>query len=111
MTVYRHRVRIDRPTHARSSGSGNATEDWEPFLPDVPCNIHASTGREQEGGAQINARIDTVIEMRWQPGIEPDMRIVNTYDGDRVYNIRAILPDDTQRKRIKFLCDTGLNSG
>lgn len=106
----RHRIRIDAKTHERQSG-GAVIGTWAPFATNVPADIRAPSGREMEAAGQTQAEVSAVITFRWMPGIEPTMRIVNPYDGDRIYQILAVLPDPTQRRELKLLCSTGLNDG
>lgn len=106
----RHRVRFETKVTERSS-SGGMVDSWVPFADDVPAEIRAPSGRELIAAAQQQAQVDTWITIRWMPGIEPTMRVVNDHDGGRVYQILAVLPDDTQRHRIKLMCSTGTNEG
>lgn len=108
---YRHRVRIEQRTKERAS-SGAMVEAWVPVQDNVPAMIEAVTGRELIAAAEKMAEATTWIRIRWLPiAIDPTMRVVNDYDGGRVYQIVAVLPDDTQRKTIRMLCSTGLNDG
>lgn len=107
---FRHRVRIESPMETRNS-SGDVVPDWELVWDNVPVNIRAATGKEIEAAGQVHSMVNTAIEMRWLPGIEPTHRVINTFDGGRVYNVRAVLPDETQRQGLRLICDTGVSDG
>lgn len=112
---YRHRVQIEKPVESRDSTTGDSIDTWEVVVADVPAKIEAVPtvrSKEQTAAGQVHGRVDTHITIRWLPELlDPSMRIVNTYDSDRTYNIRAIFPDPTQRQEIAIHCDTGTDNG
>lgn len=111
MGPYRHRVRIDQKARSQNPTTGAITETWSTFRESVPARIRALSGRELLAAQAMNAEVTTAIEIRWLRGVTATMRVVNTHDDDRTYAIRAVLPDETQRRELRLMCESGVSEG
>lgn len=104
----RHYVTIEQVAETRS-GTGAVVRTWQRVAANVPAAIESVTGREFLSANQEQAQVDTKITIRAFPGLTAKMRIVAA-DG-AIYNIRAILPDATQRSHMLLMCTTGADHG
>jgi len=98
---------IERSTETRTD-TGAAVPAWSVVATNVPCDLEPVNGREFFGATQIQAEVDTKITLRFFPGLDSKMRL--TANGV-IYDIRAILPDRTQRSHMVLMCKSGINRG
>lgn len=107
---YRHRVtieqRVDPPN--RDPGDGSEIVEWEVFVEKVPAEVLTGPGREFVAANAGQAETVASINMRWFPGLRPDMRIL--WDG-LVYNIKPPETDSTGRREYRIQCTDGVNDG
>lgn len=96
----RHRITIERKTAGEDTW-GQPVETWE-TVARVPAEVWPMSGREYIAAQADQASVTTKITIRYQAGIEPEMRIM--HDG-MAYNIRAVLPDPTGRRHITLMCE------
>ena len=97
----RHRITIEQKT-AGEDAWGQPVETWE-TVAIVPAEVWPMSGREYIAAQAEQAGVTTKITIRYQAGIEPDMRAL--HDGN-TYNIRAVLPDPTARRHITLMCES-----
>lgn len=106
----RHRVRIDALTQGVDE-LGGMTSSWTTYALAVPAEIVPLSGNEFVAASGQQAQVNTRITVRTGLAITPQMRIVNTHDGDRIYEIRAVLPDRTNARHLTIMCETGVTRG
>lgn len=96
----RHRVRIEASTPVRQPG-GDRKPEWRaiPRGTDVPAEVIALSGGEQQSGTQQQAIATTEVKLRWRGDIKPDMRIV--HDGRTLNIVRAF---DLTGRRRELVC-------
>lgn len=113
----RHRVDIQSLTITQDPDTGAQTEVWASILSGeesvylVPASVLSIPGRATKEFVQSNkdvAGVNSEILMRYRADMRPSMRLVHEAQN---YNIRAVLPDPTQRQFVTVLCETGLNDG
>lgn len=108
----RHRIDIQEKVVEQSSVDGSVVETWETIRdvdePLTPAAIEALSGREFIAAQSVQAGITTRITIRHRPGVDESMRVV--HEGD-FYNIKAVLPDFTERLYITLMCERGVNVG
>jgi SPP1 family predicted phage head-tail adaptor len=75
---------------------GGFTEIWTDFLY-AWAQIEPRTGRELTDAAQLYPETDTQIRMRWRPGLDEAMRIIDEYGNQ--YDIYSIA-DLEERHRV-----------
>lgn len=107
----RHRIRLEAGTPSQDGTTGEVTDAWGTFADNVPAEIRPLSGRELIAAQAELAEVSAWITIRWMPGVLPSMRVVHDDDGGRVYNVRHVKLDDTQRRWITMLCTSGLNEG
>lgn len=112
----RHRIDIqavDTETDTSNSDANGAIDQaWPSILAPgellIAAEIRALTGDEIIEAGTIAGKVNTRITIWHRDGLTPSMRAVH---GDVIYDIRAILPDPTQRRFDALLCWTGPNEG
>lgn len=108
----RHRVDIQALVTSQNPATGATYEDWESVRGSaddlIPAAIEALSGREFIAAAATQSTVTTRITIRARHGLLPSMRVVHRGD---LYNIRAILPDPTQRRYQVLMCEVGANDG
>jgi SPP1 family predicted phage head-tail adaptor len=97
----RHRITIGRKTTGADAW-GQPVETWE-TVAIAPAEVWPLSGREYIAAQAEQAGVTTKITIRYQVGIEPEMRIM--HDG-MAYNIKAVLPDPTGRRHITLMCES-----
>ena len=97
----RYRVTLEQRLVSRDS-AGGVVDSWATFASNVPAALEALSGREFFSARQIESTIDTVISIRWRPGVLQTMRVLH---GSDVYDINAVLPDaETGKKVLTLMC-------
>ena len=104
------RVTLERKVSQRDPAArdavGQPLDQWEPVAT-VWANVKTVTGsafnERQAGGTEISAG-NTSIRIRARDDIEPTMRVI--YRG-KVYDIRAVLRDDTSGEFVDLSVTTG----
>ena len=71
----RHRVDIQNFATTQDSNTGAVTDAWTDYDTDVPAEIWPMSGREFVAAQSIQAGVSTKITIRYQPSIEPRMRV------------------------------------
>lgn len=105
---FRHRITLESRTSSRDA-AGGVVDSWRVFASGVPAVIEPLGGREFFAARQIEATVDTVITIRWRPGVTETMRVLHGSDS---YDITAALPDgDSGRKTISLMCTRRLAEG
>lgn len=108
----RHRIDIEEVVEAADDRNAQS-ETWatirssaEPEL--IPAEVVPVSGREFLSADALQSGVTTKITIRWRDGIDPiTMRVVH---GDLVHNIKAVLPDKTDRRALLLMCERGVKS-
>lgn len=103
----RHRVTIASLVQSRDE-FGGVVETWQPLVINLPAEIVPLSGREFVAAQAVKAGVTTRITIRHRGGITAAMRVEHGAD---IYNIRAVLPDQTLRRHLTLMCETGVNHG
>lgn len=111
----RRRIDIQAPKETKDS-TGNPIPGWNTVFRSVPCSINSIQGREYFAAQQIQSDITNRIVMRWQPGLlDTTMRAIEYTNAAKteftIYNIEAVLPDETGRLTYTLMCRSRLNEG
>lgn len=72
------------------SAMGSPVDNWSDFAIGVWANINDASGREFLTLHQLNAQLFTTVLIRYLPGLNDKMRVVEQEFGT-VYEIKAIL--------------------
>lgn len=104
----RHRVTFQSRVTTRGP-DGEPLVSWADFRT-VWAAIEPVSGKEYVAAQEQQSPTDTRITVRIQSGLTSTMRAIHVATGD-IYNIQAILPDETLRKYITLLAQKGLNDG
>jgi head-tail adaptor len=111
----RHRVDIQhRATVQNVHGEEEAL--WTNWATAVPAEILSISAREFVAGQGVVSQVTDKIRIRWRPGLVPTMRIRHLIDAGSpqvhdIYNIKGILPDETNRVYVWIPCTKGVNEG
>lgn len=105
----RHRVTIERRGTTRDDG-GQEIETWTVISPEggLPADIRPLSGRELLLAQQVNAEINTEIELRYFDGVTARDRAVH---GATIYDIKETIVPRMLRRTLILRCGTGLNNG
>jgi SPP1 family predicted phage head-tail adaptor len=104
----RHRVTVQSQVHTQDSGTGEDIVTWTNFLADEPAEVVPLSGREFIQSAAMQAAVDTRMTIRWRSGVLATMRVV--FDSQN-YQIKAVLPDPSNRKWLTLMVERGVNDG
>lgn len=113
----RHRIDIQAlvidQDDSSAGGTGYASEAFASILSDgedlIPAEKVALNGRELIAAAAINGEVTTQFTIGWRPvAFKPSMRIL--HDGV-AYDVKAIVPDPTERRWLQILCTSGVTLG
>lgn len=113
----RHRIDIQAlavdQDDSSAGGTGYTSEAFASILADgeplIPAEKVALSGNELVAAAAIHAEATTRFTIGWRPvAFKPSMRIV--HDGV-AFDIKAIVPDQTERRWLQILCGSGVTLG
>ena len=102
----RHRVTIEQLATTRDE-FGGVVESWG-TVAIVPAEVWPLSGREFIASQAAQAGVNARMTIRYVAGITPKMRVVH---GSDIYNIEAVLPDQTLRRHLTLMVSTGVNNG
>lgn len=103
----RHRVTIEQVTETRDADGGVVTA-WATLHSKVPAEIVPLSGREFIAAQAAQASVNARMTIRYVAGITTKMRVAH---GSDIYNIEAVLPDQTLRRHLTLMVSTGVNNG
>lgn len=101
----RHQIRLQSRSAAQD-GIGGQVDSWTDFAT-VYAEISPITGRELLSAQEVKNAVDTQIIMRYRPGMTASMRAIH---GTTIYNIIAVMEEDSRREWMTLICQTGLSS-
>lgn len=101
----RHRVRIEKPTSARSS-TGAVTITWSEF-DTLWASIETLKTYERQSAESSWPGADVKIGIKYVAGLLPTMRIV--YSG-KIYSILGINDIEERHRDVDIICKTGVSA-
>lgn len=104
----RHRVRIEMLVTVGRDEVGGVITDWAVYADRVPAEVVPLSGREFIASGAAQAELSARMTIRYDAGVLPNMRVV--HEG-RMYDLKAVLPDPTNRRHLTLMCATGVNHG
>lgn len=90
MRNLRHIIDIQERATKRDPVSGAKVTAWETVFTRVHAHVTPLSGREFIAAHEKQAQVDTRIKIRYNPKINPTMRILFR---DEIYHITAVLED------------------
>lgn len=105
----RHRITVQSLEVQQDSETGAQIEGWVDFIVNEPAEILALSGREFIAADAKQAGITHRLTVRKNLPIIASMRAIDQ-DG-LIYNIRAVLPDQTLRRHLTLMCESGITDG
>jgi SPP1 family predicted phage head-tail adaptor len=105
----RHKVQLEEPMVSKSA-TGAVVISWIQRA-EVFASIKPFSGREILASGEIRGGTDTRIVIRTLADsiqIQPSWRLKHAAV---IYNIDAVLPDESGRVYLQLLCKSGLNQG
>ena len=84
---YRHRCRILRD----ESADGAQAPDYQILLAQIPCRILPKSSYESSRGAQLEAGVSHVIEMRYYADFLPNDIVEDEHKRDRRLHIKGVI--------------------
>lgn len=104
---FKHRVTIQE-LGGRDDYGQPLPDGWVDVATRLRANIRTLTGREFATSGSEASEVTTSIRLRYRTGIQAGMRVVH---GDTIYDIRAVLPNEEDRRYVDLACATGANDG
>lgn len=104
----RHRITLQSQVLTQDAVTGEALVAWTNFVADEPAEVVPLSGREFIQSGANQAAVDTRMTIRWRSGVVPTMRAV--FDSQN-YQIKAVLPDPTNRRWLTLMVERGVNDG
>jgi SPP1 family predicted phage head-tail adaptor len=90
-----------------SDAYGQRLLEWSDVAT-VWANIRTINGKEYATSGQEVSGVTTSIRIRYRSGINAGMRVLY---GTTIYNIKAVLPDESGREYIDLAVESGVNNG
>lgn len=103
---YNRRVQILRAQIERVPGGENV-KTWVLFKP-LWASIRHKGGLETIRADSEVSIVQASIRIRYRTDIDETMRVQHK---DRLYEIRAVLPDEAGREYIDLVCESGVSRG
>lgn len=104
----RHRIQVEHRVETQDPNTGAVSTKWEQ-LGKFWARVTPLSGREIMAASAEYSSVSARIRMRYRDDINSTMRIVHR---NRVYNIRAVLPDsESGLEWLTLLCGEGVNEG
>ncbi|MCP3022300.1 phage head closure protein [Cupriavidus basilensis] len=100
------RVHILHAQKQRAPG-GQEVKTWVP-LAKVWASIRHKGGLETIRAEAEASIVQASIRVRYREDIDATMRVQH---GARVYEIRAVLPDELRREYVDLVCEVGASRG
>ncbi|WP_067924869.1 phage head closure protein [Alicyclobacillus shizuokensis] len=105
---YRHRITIQQQVTV-TDDEGFTTTTWQDvatvWAAVEPMNARWRVFYE---AAAVNAERDTLIRIRYRPGVTQDMRVVY---GQRVFSIRLVVDPEERHREIQLMCREVVDGG
>lgn len=106
----RHRITIEQRSEGRDS-AGGIDYDWEPVAIRIPASIEPARVLTSFGGGQIQSDYDTLIVIRWRPGLRDTMRVVwevayelGSPNSTKYYEVMGVRVVEEKRRWVYLQC-------
>jgi SPP1 family predicted phage head-tail adaptor len=96
---YRHVITFQSPSTTENE-YGEPTQDWVDFAT-VRAGIYPISGKDYISAVELNSEISHKVNIRYYPGITPNMRIVF---GSRIFQIIAVMNFQEWNKELQIVC-------
>lgn len=96
----RHPVQIQRPVDVTDGFGAAGQQNWE-TIATVWAAIEPASAREFVTAQQMAAEVNTLIRIRYFPGITPKMRVLY---GTRWFDIQGIIDVDERHRHLHLVC-------
>lgn len=96
----RHRITIQYKSATTQNTAGEEVVTWAKYV-DAWASIKPLRGQEYLQARQTQANVDHRIELRYQAGITPEMRVVF---GSRIFSIESVLNVDERDFLLQLMC-------
>ena len=93
-------VSITQPTITQT-GTGNPQATWTTFAATVFADIQEQNGKEALQAGQVNAQQLILVNIRYQAGITPKMRVLY---GARTFEIMAVRNVNERNRELELTC-------
>ena len=100
----KQRIEIQKEERVRQPG-GSYETDWVSFL-DSWARIVPLSGTERYTAQQVQSELSHRVEMRYQEGIKPQMRVKY---GERTFDIEAVLNLEEANRELHLMCSEVVN--
>ncbi|MGO4811139.1 phage head closure protein [Cupriavidus sp. 2MCAB6] len=100
------RVQILRASKQREPG-GQEVKSWVPLV-SLWASIRHKGGLETIRAEAEASIVQASIRIRYREDIDATMRVQH---GAKVYEIRAVLPDEVRREYVDLVCELGASRG
>lgn len=104
---YKHRVTIERPQKTQDP-QGNFAEVWQPVQGFVRIQAEVLPERAGEffSAKQPQSTVNALVKLRYQPGIEPTMRLVHHVRPgmDEYYDIQGVFNVRSAQEETRLMC-------
>lgn len=106
---FRHVGTLQSRVETQNPSTGAIVVTWSTFEADVRADIRYLGGLETLKSDAPTAIARASIRIRYRPGVVASMRFVET-DGP-TFDIKSISPDDTGKREIDLICESGASNG
>lgn len=103
----RSRVNIEQKTRVKDDW-GHENDAWVPYVEGLWVNIKHLSGRAFVAAGKEVSEAAVSIRISYRRGVTAAMRV---RDGDTVYEIKAVLPDEERRRHVDLVCGSGARDG
>lgn len=97
----RHLVQLQQPVN-NTSDSGDLQTGWAAFGDPFWARVVPLSGRDFFSAKQINSDISHRVELRWRPGIQPNMRVL--HDGRVLELVSPPINVDERDREVHLMC-------
>jgi SPP1 family predicted phage head-tail adaptor len=104
----RHRITIEQRTEVQDPATGNLSETWTPVPGFVRIAGEVLPDRASEffAAKQIQATMNAMVRMIYQPGVRTDMRVVHHVRPgmDEYWDIQGAVPFQYRQTELRLYC-------
>lgn len=104
----RHLITLQQPSGAVDELNQPIPDDWADVAVDVFADIRYLSGLETVKSDAPVGVSRCSIRIRWRAGVTVGMRLL--HDGT-VFDVKSVLPDQTGRRWLDMVAETGQNQG
>lgn len=98
----KHIADIQKRSVVRNT-TGEATEMWDTYMK-VNASVESLRGREFFAAQQVNSETTTKVQIRQCRGKRFDTKMRILVDGERAFDIKAVIEDWDRGRAVVFMC-------